>query len=130
MIKETFKKFVTSEQAGGIVLLICTVFSLFMANSQWGTAYLSLWEVKAGMSLHHWINDGLMAIFFLLAGLEIKREMTFGELAGIRKAALPIMAALGGMLAPAAIYLFFNQYSDSQSDGEFPWQQILPLHSE
>lgn len=120
MIKETFKKFVASEQTGGIILLICTIISLFLANSQWGAAYLSIWEIKAGMSLHHWINDGLMAVFFLLAGLEIKREMTFGELAGIRKAALPIMAALGGMVVPASIYFFFNHNLESLSGWGIP----------
>lgn len=120
MIKDTFKKFVASEQAGGIILLICTVFSLFMANSALGTGYLSIWEIKAGMSLHHWINDGLMAVFFLLAGLEIKREMTFGELAGIKKAALPILAALGGMVVPASIYVFFNHQSESLSGWGIP----------
>lgn len=120
MIKDTFKRFVASEQAGGIILLICTVFSLLMANSAMGTGYLSIWEITAGMSLHHWINDGLMAVFFLLAGLEIKREMTFGELAGIKKAALPILAALGGMVVPASIYFFFNHQTESLSGWGIP----------
>ena len=99
------------------MLLICTALALAWANSPWWESYHRLWEtpitVGAGarvltLSLHHWINDGLMAVFFFLVGLEIKREMLVGELASARQAALPIAGAIGGMLVPAAIYAAFN----------------------
>ena len=101
----------------GVVLLICTAIALAWANSPWGESYFHLWEMRISLgpaadpltlSLHHWINDGLMVVFFLLVGLEIKRELLVGELASIRQAALPIMAALGGMIVPALIYTAFN----------------------
>src|SRR3712207_3995435 len=91
--------------------------ALAWANSPWGDAYFHLWERSLtvgfeGLALtktvHHWINDGLMVVFFFLVGLEIKREMLVGELASPRRAALPIAAAVGGMLVPAAIYAAFN----------------------
>lgn len=112
-----FRQFAETESAGGIVLLACAAIALVWANSAWSDGYFRLWESPltiggAGWgltkSLHHWINDGLMVVFFLLVGLEIKREFLFGELASARKAALPIAAALGGMLVPAAIYALFN----------------------
>jgi NhaA family Na+:H+ antiporter len=99
------------------VLLICTVVALAWANSPWAGSYHRLWEIPLTvgvgsrvltLSLHHWINDGLMAVFFFLVGLEIKREMLVGELASLRHAALPIAGAIGGMLLPAAIYAAFN----------------------
>ena len=99
------------------MLLICTVVALAWANSPWAESYHALWEIPVTvgvgahvltLSLHHWINDGLMAVFFFLVGLEIKREMLVGELASRRHAALPIAGALGGMLVPAAIYAAFN----------------------
>ena len=112
-----FQRFAATESSGGIVLLICTALALVWANSPWWESYHRLWEtpiaVGAGpriltLSLHHWINDGLMAVFFFLVGLEIKREMLVGELASARQAALPIAGAIGGMLIPAAIYAVFN----------------------
>jgi NhaA family Na+:H+ antiporter len=112
-----FQRFAAIESSGGIVLLICTVVALAWANSPWAESYHRLWEIPltvgAGsrqltLSLHHWINDGLMAVFFFLVGLEIKREMLVGELASLRHAALPIAGAIGGMLLPAAIYAAFN----------------------
>lgn len=98
------------EAASGIVLFACAVAALVWANSPFAASYHTLWQVSvAGLSLHHWMNDGLMAIFFLVVGLEIKREITQGELSSIQKASLPIAAALGGMVVPALIYAFFNQ---------------------
>ena len=105
------------ESAGGVMLLACTAIALAWANSPWSDGYHALWETKFGigvpgrglnLSLHHWINDGLMAVFFFLVGLEIKREMLVGELATRQQAALPIAGALGGMVVPAAIYAAFN----------------------
>lgn len=107
------QEFVRLESSSGLVLLACTALALALANSPWGAAYERFWgahlEVglagaKLDMSLLHWINDGLMALFFLYVGLEIKRELLVGELSSPRKAALPVAAALGGMLAPALLY--------------------------
>lgn len=112
-----FQRFTRTESAGGIVLLFCTIIALVWANSPLGEGYFHLWEQEIGvqlagelynMSLHAFINDGLMVIFFFLVGLEIKREMLVGELASLRKATLPLAAALGGMLVPAAIYVLLN----------------------
>ena len=112
-----FHEFTAAESAGGIVLLACTAVALGWANSPWNASYFSLWERSLSVgfegaqltkTLHHWINDGLMVVFFFLVGLEIKREMRIGELASIRQAMLPIAAAIGGMLVPAAIYALFN----------------------
>ncbi|HEU4563174.1 MAG TPA: Na+/H+ antiporter NhaA [Gemmatimonadaceae bacterium] len=112
-----FQRFAHTESSGGIVLLACTAVALAWANSPWAASYFHLWENEIAIggsrigitqSLHHWINDGLMVVFFFVVGLEIKREMLVGELASVRQAALPIMAALGGMLVPAALYATLN----------------------
>ena len=112
-----FQQFVETGAIGGIILLATTVVALLWANSPWAASYEHLWEQKlvigpAGtpleMTLHQWINDAAMAVFFLLVGLEIKRELMVGELASPRQAALPIVAALGGMVVPAALYAAFN----------------------
>ncbi len=106
-------RFLEIESASGIVLVICTVVALALANSPWAGAYHAFWHTHVSLavgswtldhSLVHWVNDGLMAIFFFVVGLEIKREVVLGELRDPRKAALPIMAALGGMIVPAAVY--------------------------
>ena len=108
-----FRRFTATASAGGIVLLVSTAVALIWANSPWAPSYHGLWETpiafavggwSARGTLHHLINDGLMAIFFFLVGLEIKREVLAGELASVRNAALPMIAALGGMLVPAALY--------------------------
>jgi NhaA family Na+:H+ antiporter len=106
--------FINQETGGGVLLIIATVVALFWANSSFYPVYHHLWyEMKVGFSwgdfkligsLHHWINDGLMALFFFTVGLEIKREIIGGELSSMKKASLPIMAALGGMIIPAAVY--------------------------
>lgn len=108
-----FQQFVAAEAAGGIVLLACTVIALAWANAPSAAAYFALWEHPIGVgsvskSIGHWINDGLMVVFFLLVGLEIKRELLTGELSSRQQAALPIAAAIGGMVVPAAVYAAFN----------------------
>jgi NhaA family Na+:H+ antiporter len=104
-----FTEFFESEKAGGLILVFVTLLSLLLANSSWQTEYLELWHFDfAGHSAVHWINDGLMTIFFLLIGLELEREIYQGELSDIKNAALPLFGALGGMLVPAGIFLLFN----------------------
>lgn len=107
--KKIFVDFFESEKSGGLTLIFFTVISLILANSAFQETYLGFWENKfGGLSLEHWVNDALMAIFFLLIGLELKREFQIGELSSLKKAALPIFSALGGMLVPALIYLLYN----------------------
>lgn len=102
-------RFFAAESAGGIVLMIAALVALIVANSPLADSYFAALHIKAlGLSLEHWINDGLMAVFFLLVGLEIKREMLAGQLATWGERALPGLAALGGMLVPALVYLAFN----------------------
>jgi NhaA family Na+:H+ antiporter len=110
-----FKKFFSSSQASGIILIFCVLISLLIANSPAAGSFQSLLNQKTGTDLFGlkypvsiWINDGLMAVFFLLVGLEIKREMVEGELSSFKNASLPIFAAVGGMIVPAAIYTAFN----------------------
>ena len=112
-----FQRFFRTETLGGVVLLAFGVAALAIANSPLAAAYNYLWEIpltlgipphQLSLSLHDWINDGLMAVFFLLVGLEIKRELLAGELASVRQASLPIACAIGGMVVPALIYLMFN----------------------
>jgi NhaA family Na+:H+ antiporter len=110
-----FLRFVRAEQAGGFLLLVCTLSALAIANSPAGGAYTELLHVHVGiLSLEHWINDGLMALFFLLVGLELERELYVGELSEPKKALLPLFAAAGGMAAPAAIHWIVNAGTDSQ----------------
>lgn len=110
--------FIHSQASGGIMLLAFTVIALAWANSPWGDSYRDLWQVQfsvqfggesLSLDLQHWINEGLMAVFFLLVGLEIKREVLVGELSTAKLAALPIMAAVGGMVVPALIYFLVNR---------------------
>lgn len=104
-----FKNFFQKTQSSGILLLICVLISLMVANSVLGEGFQSILDSKIGpYSVSMWINDGLMAIFFLLVGLEIKREIIEGELSSFKSASLPIFAAIGGMLVPAGIYALFN----------------------
>ncbi len=116
--------FVSKSTAGSLFLLVATLAAVFVANSSYSDWYHHFWKQKFGFSfdgqlylekdLHHWINDGLMAIFFFVVGLELKREIVAGELSEVKKAALPIFAAVGGMLVPAAIFLIFN-YDNPQA---------------
>jgi len=108
-----FQEFARIGSLGGVVLLVTTAIALGWSNSPWGASYFHLWETQVSiggasdpltLSLHHWINDALMVVFFLLVGLEIKREILVGELATPRQAALPIIAAIGGMVVPALLY--------------------------
>ena len=112
-----FEWFVHSEVTGSILLLACTVIALVWANSPWAGVYDDLLHTYIGvgwgdavfkLSLHHWINDGLMVVFFFVVGLEIKRELVVGELSSFEKSSLPVAAALGGMIAPALLFVALN----------------------
>ena len=116
-VRLLFQQFTRLQASGGILLLAATALALIWANSPWGQSYFELWEtylkIELGNlvlkeSLLHWVNDGLMVIFFFVVGLEIKREVLVGELASPRRAALPLIAAVGGMVVPALIYIAFN----------------------
>jgi len=115
-LTKTFKNFVHSGKAGAVLLILCTVASLVVANSTLGTGYLAFWQhYVAGLSIEHWVNDALMAIFFLLIGLELERELYNGELSDIRNAMLPIMAAAGGIAVPALIHFMLNGGTATQA---------------
>jgi NhaA family Na+:H+ antiporter len=127
--KTVFKNFFESQSAGGILLIICVVLSLIVANSSLGPTLENFLNIQLGYhseNLHLkypillWINDGLMAIFFLLVGLEIKRELVEGELSSFKKASLPIFAAIGGMLVPALLYTIFNTGNDTSHGWGIP----------
>jgi NhaA family Na+:H+ antiporter len=116
----SLREFIHDEAFSGILLLVCALIALLWANSPWGATYDALWSTELTLgtvqyhlteTLRHWVNDGLMAIFFFVVGLEIKREVLVGELASPRQAALPAIAALGGVLVPAGIYLLLNRGS-------------------
>jgi NhaA family Na+:H+ antiporter len=122
-------EFARIEAAGGILLLICTAVAVAWANSPWRGSYFDLWHMPVAIeigtfrlseSLAHWVNDGLMAIFFFVVGLEIKRELLVGELASPRKAAIPVAAAVGGMAVPALIYALVNIGGDGMDGWAIP----------
>lgn len=124
--RKALMKFLHSESTGGIILLICAVIALLFANIPALVPFTSIWDYNCGiefgnfslkMPLRLWINDGLMAIFFFVVGLEIKREMLVGGLSSAKKAALPVFAALGGMIFPAIIYVIFNHDNPDTSHG-------------
>jgi NhaA family Na+:H+ antiporter len=120
-LSNTFKEFFDSEKAGGFVLLGCTVISLVLANSPWGGAWIDLWHAEVlGRSLEHWVNDGLMAIFFLLIGLELERELYVGELSDAKRALLPVLAAVGGVALPALIHFSLNAGTPTQAGMGIP----------
>ena len=112
-----FKEFFQSQQSAGILLIVATITSLLLANSPIAEQYISFWRTEIGSNLYGfhlkhsltgWINEALMTVFFLMVGLEIERELYIGELSSRKRAMLPVMAALGGMIFPALIYLLFN----------------------
>jgi NhaA family Na+:H+ antiporter len=121
VILEPFVRFARMEAAGGILLIASTAAALIWANSPWADSYEALWHVPLSFGfgrfllsqdLHHWINDGLMCVFFFVVGLEIKRELLTGELSSLKRAAFPFAAALGGVVVPALIFVAFNRGSD------------------
>jgi len=122
IILTPFQKFVKIESFSGVLLMIATLIALIWANSQFGDSYQSLWQYKLGFTSPHfelnkplilWVNDGLMAIFFFLIGLELKRELLIGEINTVKKAAFPLVAALGGMIIPVVMFLTLNQDADT-----------------
>ena len=125
-----FKEFFQSQQAAGVLLVSATLISLVLSNSSFGEAYINFWGTEIGPSTHNfhlkhsiteWINDALMTLFFLLVGLEIERELYIGELSNRKRAMLPLMGALGGMLFPALIYFLFNfNHPDTISGAGIP----------
>jgi len=120
-VTQVYKDFFESEKLGGLILLVCTITSLLLANSAFGESYHHFWLTEfSGKSIEYWINDGLMTIFFLLIGLELEREIYQGELSNIKDALLPIFAAIGGMAIPAGIYLAFNFNTVTQSGAGIP----------
>jgi NhaA family Na+:H+ antiporter len=111
------ESFLTREAYSGFLLFGAALLAMILANSPWSDSYFNLWHTSAGfeignlmfnMDLGHWVNDGLMALFFLLIGLEIKRELMVGELSSLRKAAFPLVAALGGIVVPMLFYMAVN----------------------
>src|SRR3954447_8181695 len=115
-LSNTFTTFFDSKKSSGIVLIICTVVSLTVANSFVGPAYRDFWHANvAGISIEHWINDGLMAVFFLFVGLELERELYNGELSDFKNALLPIFAAVGGMGVPARVHFTLNAGTSTQA---------------
>jgi Na+:H+ antiporter, NhaA family len=119
-ISKLYNDFFESEKSGGFTLIFCTLLSLLLANFV-GENYISIWHIQLGQhALEHWINDGLMTIFFLLIGLELEREIYHGELSNVKNAMLPLAAAIGGMVLPAGLYLFLNYNSPTQSGFGIP----------
>ena len=120
-LSSSFNRFFESEKSSGIVLIFCTILSLLVANSAFGPAYLDFWHIKVlGLSLEHWANDALMAVFFLFVGLELERELYVGELSNFKKALLPIVAAAGGIVVPAGIHFALNADTPTQPGAGIP----------
>lgn len=117
----TFNRFFDSEKSGGMLIIFCTLFSLVITNSLFGEKYLYFWHLHfLGLSVEQWINDGLMAIFFLLIGLELERELYSGELSDWRNALLPIFAAAGGIAFPALIHFSLNANTSTMAGMGIP----------
>jgi Na+/H+ antiporter NhaA len=128
-LTKLFIEFFESERASGVILILCTITSIVIANSYFGKGYSDFWYTKIGFeidgialrySVEHWINDGLMAIFFLLIGLEIERELYIGELSELKNATLPVFAAIGGMATPALLHFLLNRGTESQAGVGIP----------
>jgi NhaA family Na+:H+ antiporter len=125
-----FIEFFESEKTAGFLLILCTIASIAVTNSQFGADYLNVWHTRISIgigdtfslaySLEHWINDGLMAVFFLLIGLEIERELYIGELSDLKSASLPIIAAIGGMAVPALLHFLLNGGTAAQCGAGIP----------
>lgn len=115
-LTDSFKEFFENEKSAGMMLIICSIISLIVANSMFSESYLSFWKTNVGgLTVSYWVNDGLMAIFFLLIGLELKRELYKGELSDFRNALLPIFAAFGGIALPALFHFVFNAGTPTQA---------------
>jgi NhaA family Na+:H+ antiporter len=121
LITKIFKDFLNTEKSGGIILLVMVVLSMGLANSAWGKLYCNSWEaIIFEHTILEWVNDGFMTVFFLLIGLELEREIYKGELSTINKATLPIIAAIGGMIMPAIIYISLNWGTTAHSGAGIP----------
>jgi NhaA family Na+:H+ antiporter len=121
ILTKLYKEFFSAEKTSGLILVLVTIFSLVLANSSFQQQYISFWNLDiAGHTLVHWINDGLMTIFFLLIGLELEREIYDGELSNLRNASLPFFAAIGGMVVPAFIFMWLNYKTPTQSGAGIP----------
>lgn len=121
LLSQTFTRFFESEKAGSVVLILCTLLALLLANSPAGETYRHFWHTQlGGLSLEHWVNDALMAIFFLLVGLELERELYNGELSDLRNALLPICAAAGGIAVPVLIHYSLNAGTPTQAGAGIP----------
>jgi NhaA family Na+:H+ antiporter len=121
LVRRPIETFLKTEASSGIILALCATLAMIVANSSWAPEYFELLHVKFfGLSLQHWINDGLMAIFFFVIGMEIKKEILVGELSTVKKAVLPVAAAVGGMILPALIYFFFNPSAPSANGWGVP----------
>ena len=121
ILSSTFINFFKSEKTGGVLLIFCTLLSLAIANSSLGPAYQHIWQIKlAGLSIEHWVNDGLMAVFFLFIGLELERELYVGELSNFKSALLPVFAAIGGIALPALIHFGLNSGTPTQAGAGIP----------
>lgn len=120
-LTKLFSDFFDSEKTAGLILLFVTVLSLILANSPWQESYIGFWNFPvSNHTLVHWINDGLMTIFFLLIGLELEREVYIGELSDLKSAAFPFIGAMGGMMVPAGLFLLFNFGTATQSGAGIP----------
>jgi Na+:H+ antiporter, NhaA family len=117
LVSDTLRTFLKDESISGKLILAATVLALLVVNSRWRAGYEDFWHLNLGIGiggwslsqdLRHWVNEGLMAFFFLVVGLEIKRELVRGELRDLQMAALPVAAAIGGMIVPALLYLSLN----------------------
>ncbi len=113
----SFRKFIRSAVIGSVILLVCALVAILWANSPWSSSYFDLWETHItlimgewvlDLTLHQWVNEGLMMMFFLLVGLEVKEQILVGELSSVKRAMLPVAAAIGGMIVPALIYAIIN----------------------
>src|SRR3989337_2142543 len=128
-ITNLFKAFFDSEKVAGLLLVCCTVISLIIANGSFGADYIEFMHRKINLSyagigldysVEHWVNDGLMAIFFLMVGLEVERELYVGELAAFKKAILPLAAAVGGISIPALVHFALNKGTATQAGFAIP----------